>query len=216
MKSKRTTPRPYRMEKRQARVQETRRRIIEVAREMFGEAGFHAVALEDVAGRAGVGRKTIYYQFGSKLGLFQALVDDLNERGGVREWVDAALAEPDIGRGVRMFVKGTSAFWEREYPVIRTLAALTASDEDARVVVDRVNRSRRRDLGVLAGRVQRSRALRAGWTADRVADSLWLLTSFETYDLLRRIDKSVTQATKVLTDLALSLIVDDVRSLPRA
>src|SRR5258708_1459702 len=104
------TTRPYRMEKRQVSVDERRRRIIDVAREMFAETGFHRVGLEEVARRAGVGRKTIYHQFGSKLGLLQALVADLSERGGVAEFVGTALGEPDMTRAVRRFVEGCCAF----------------------------------------------------------------------------------------------------------
>lgn len=200
--------RPYRMDKRAEQVDDTRRRIVDAAREMFAEEGFHRVGLEDLATRAGVGRKTIYYQFGSKLGLLQALVADLNDRGNVGTWVDAALAEPSLHRAVRMFVAGTSAFWEDEHPVIRALAALVASDADARAVVDRVNRARRDDLATLVARARRARALRPGWTAERVTDSLWVLTSFETYDLLRRIDRTPEHATKILIDLALSLLTD--------
>lgn len=200
--------RPYRMEKRQAKVDDTRRRIVDIAREMFGEGGFHTVALEDVAHRAGVGRKTIYYQFGSKLGLLQALVADLSERGGVSDFVGSALSEQDITQAVRRFVQGCCSFWEREYPVVRALATLAASDADARVVVDRVNRSRRRDLGLLTARARRVRALRPRWTAHSAADSLWLLTNFESYDLLRRAGKSAGQATRLLSDLARSLLDD--------
>src|SRR5680860_1321358 len=74
--------RTYRLGRRREQVESNRRRIIEAARDLFAEDGFHGVGLEEVARRAGVGRKTIYYQFGSKRDLFQAVVDDLGERGG--------------------------------------------------------------------------------------------------------------------------------------
>ena len=60
---------------------------------MFVEDGFHGVGLEDLARRAGVGRKTIYYQFGSKLGLLESLVADLGERGAVGDFVAAEQRE---------------------------------------------------------------------------------------------------------------------------
>ena len=206
MKKEQVRARPYRMDARQARVDDSRRRIIEVALEMFSEEGFHAVGLEEVARRAGVSRKTIYYQFDSKLGLLQALVADLNERGSVSEFVGAALSETDIRLAVRRFVQGSCSFWEREHAVIRALATLAASDADARLVVDRVNASRRRDLGGLTDRARGASGLRAGWSATRAADSLWLFTCFESYDLLRRTGKSAADATKLLCDLALSLL----------
>src|SRR5438309_4623486 len=189
--------RPYRLGKRQAQIDDTRRRVIDAARMMFVEDGFHSVGLEELARRAGVGRKTIYYQFGSKLGLLQSIVTDLGERGGVGDFVAAALSEPDIQRAVIHFVESTCSFWEREYAVVRAFATLAASDADARLLVDEVYARRREDLGSLATRARRSAALRPGWTAPRLADSWWLLTSFENYDLLRRMGRSSKEATRL-------------------
>ena len=59
----------------------TRLRIIDAARDLFGEEGFHGVGLEAVAKRAGLTRATVYYQLGSKLGLFDVVVDVMEERG---------------------------------------------------------------------------------------------------------------------------------------
>src|SRR5216684_3409859 len=84
--------------KRQQRVEDTRRRIIESARTLFGKEGFQAIGLEEVAEHAGVGRKTIYYQFGSKLGLLQALIGNLSERSRVSEFVQAAITDDDVAK----------------------------------------------------------------------------------------------------------------------
>ena len=192
--------------RRQQGVEETRQRIVDAARQLFGAEGFHGVGLEEVAERAGVGRKTIYYQFGSKLGLLEALVANVSERGGVSEFVGEALADDDVARAVRRFVAGSCSVWERDAPVCRALLTLAASDTDARTVIDRVNDERLQDLHRLAGRARRAGRLREGWTAVRAADALWLLTSFESYDLLRRAGKSPGEATNLLCDLALGLV----------
>src|SRR6266496_2704183 len=88
------SPRPYRIGKRAAGVAETRSRVVAAARAVFAEDGFHRAAMEEVARRADVARATVYYQFGSKLGLVEAVLDDIERRGG-QDRVVAALALPD-------------------------------------------------------------------------------------------------------------------------
>ena len=52
---------------------DTRRAILEAAREMFGAQGYHGAGLEAVAKKAGVSRQAIYLHFGSKADLLTAL-----------------------------------------------------------------------------------------------------------------------------------------------
>ncbi len=56
----------------------TRTALLQAARELFTEHGYAGTATEDIAQRAGVTRGALYYQFGDKSGLFQAVFEDLN------------------------------------------------------------------------------------------------------------------------------------------
>src|SRR5258706_6130339 len=156
--------------KRQGQVEATRRRIIESARALFGDEGFHRVGLEQVADHAGVGRKTIYFQFGSKLGLLEAIVGDMSRRAGVREFVDAALGDDDVVRGLRQFVAGSCSLWESDAGMVRALLTLAASDADAREIIDRVGAARLNDLRQLTDRANRRGQLQHGWSPARAAD----------------------------------------------
>ncbi len=90
-------PRSYRLGRREASVSRTHERILDAARSLFAEVGFHGVGLEEVARRADVSRKTVYYQFGSKRGLLEAVVADAERRARLAGFVDR-LAE-QRGRG---------------------------------------------------------------------------------------------------------------------
>src|SRR5438034_816285 len=69
------SPRPYRLGQRQVAADETRSRILNAARaQLETEASF---SIDAVARRADVARMTVYYQFGSRRGLLEALIDDL-------------------------------------------------------------------------------------------------------------------------------------------
>ena len=69
----RTQPRRLnRAEKREA----NRARILQAARRVFGERGFHAASIEEIADEAGLSNGAIYYNFESKGDLFFALLDE--------------------------------------------------------------------------------------------------------------------------------------------
>ena len=96
------TPRPYRLGKRQEVVDETRLRIVEAARKLLKGDAYASFTVETVAREADVSRATVYYQFGSKSGLLEALFDDLNAPEALAAlftFVNRGNAELDRGRG---------------------------------------------------------------------------------------------------------------------
>lgn len=66
------------------------RRILEAATSLFGTRGFDAVAMTDVAGRAGVSHGSVFHHFGSKRDLFIAVHDRFQL--ALIERIDAAAA----------------------------------------------------------------------------------------------------------------------------
>jgi AcrR family transcriptional regulator len=54
----------------------TRRRILAAARRLFAAHGFDAVALRDIAGLARTTHALVRHHFGSKLGIWRAVVED--------------------------------------------------------------------------------------------------------------------------------------------
>jgi AcrR family transcriptional regulator len=72
--------RPYRMGARAEAAEETRRRILDAAIELYTERYYDQVSLEDVAGRAGVTVQTVLRRFGSKEGLIGAAGEVTRER----------------------------------------------------------------------------------------------------------------------------------------
>jgi AcrR family transcriptional regulator len=90
-----------------------RARILHSAMELFGEKGFDAVPVDAVAARAGVGKGSVYRQFGSKEELYAASVIE----GFVllRGQIETALADAaSIPERIRTIVLHTlSFFWNR-------------------------------------------------------------------------------------------------------
>lgn len=80
---------------RTARGERTMRKILDAAREEFGERGFAESSIVGITQRAGVALGTFYTYFESKEGLFQALVRDMSAQ--VRDTVGPVLGEGKDG-----------------------------------------------------------------------------------------------------------------------
>lgn len=84
------SPRPYQLGQRQAAIEKTRARIISAARELLMEnSGYARCSIDAVARQADVARMTVYHQFGSKIGLLEALCDALAASGGMQQMATA-------------------------------------------------------------------------------------------------------------------------------
>ena len=70
---------------------ETREALLKAALTVFGKKGFASTTLQDVAKEAGVTRGAIYWHFGGKAELYNALMDEYSARAG--QIVEAAAAE---------------------------------------------------------------------------------------------------------------------------
>ncbi|GEK22339.1 TetR family transcriptional regulator [Cellulomonas xylanilytica] len=82
----------------------TAAQIRTTARRLFADLGYADVSLERVAELAGVTRGAVYHHFGSKLGLFTAVVDD------AQAVVAAAVAEAAPDDGWTAIEAGSLAF----------------------------------------------------------------------------------------------------------
>ena len=95
-----------------AQSEATAARVLATARRLFAERGYAAVGLEEVAAEAGVTRGAVYHHFRSRLGLFEAVLAEV-QRAVATEVERAAAAETDPWRaleaGCRAFLRASSA-----------------------------------------------------------------------------------------------------------
>ncbi len=202
------SPRPYRLGQRQESVALTRERILAAARLLFSEAGFHEASLEEVARHADVARKTVYYQFGSKLGLLEAMVTEMERRGAIAEHVQQVVEQSRPARLLRDYFREVCRFWEAETGVMRTLIGVAAVDADARQVLESHDEARRKRLGGLVEGLIHQQRLRPGYSPKTAVDVLWLLSSFSTFDhLFGRSRIPADRVASLLSDLASTLLL---------
>ncbi|WP_448809498.1 TetR/AcrR family transcriptional regulator [Agromyces bauzanensis] len=101
---------------RTARGIETRARLLAAAERVFADHGYHEASVSRITDRAGVGQGTFYLYFGSKLDIFNELVEDLNHR------VRQAMSEGARGATSRLEAEraGFAAFFRftAEHPAL--------------------------------------------------------------------------------------------------
>ena len=176
--------RRYEQRLRARSAEETRRRVLDAVYDQLREAPAQPVSVDRIARAAEVARSTVYAIFGSRAGLFDAFAADLLERGGFRRVLDA-IADPDPHVTLRAGITGGVHTFAAHRDVFRALVSMAELDPDAvGGAMQRSDERRAKGMMRLARRLARDGLLREGLTAKRAADRLWVLTSFDAFDLL--------------------------------
>lgn len=177
------SPRRYNIEKRRADADQTRARVIAAAREIIaGPNGMAGFSMDAVARQAGVARMTVYYQFGSKAGLLEAVYDDLAQRGLVAS-LRAVFEAVDALQALDELIAAFGRFWASDRLIMRRLRALAVLDPDFEGA--RARDQRRRDLFVrIVGRIADEYGGPDSASAPELVDILTALAGFENFDAL--------------------------------
>lgn len=196
------SPRPYRLGQRQASTEQTRARILSAARELLMESrGFSGFSLEAVARQADVARMTVYHQFGSKIGLLEALFDSLASQGGM-EQLAGAFQQPDPLAALDEYIKVFGHFWGSERLVTRRIRGLAALDPDFEQAVRARDEWRRKGLRVILGRLAEQYGRPGSSSLDEAIDMLYTLIGFECFDTLAGPTRSMEEVTPIIQRLA--------------
>lgn len=194
------SPRAYRMEKRQAGRNETRARILDSVRELLSNESITDLSMDAVARRADVSRLTIYYQFGSRAGLLEALYDHLAERGHMHRMTEV-FQEPEAARALAKMVRTFVGFWAADASVMRWLRAMAALDPEIARGIHARDARRPRIAGEVLTRSLLGRVKTLNAQQRHATDVVGMLTSFETYDVLARAGHSADEIVATITSL---------------
>ena len=97
-------------------------------------------------------RMTIYHQFGSKIGLLEALCDSLAVTGEM-EQLASAFRCPEPSEGLDEYIRIFGRFWQADRLVTRRLRGLATLDPDFEQVIRARDEQRRKGLRVLVQRI---------------------------------------------------------------
>lgn len=196
------SPRCYRLGRRQAAAERTRSRVLAAARALLtARGGIAGFTIDAVARKAGVARMTVYYQFGSKVGLLEALCDSVAASGGVTQLGDV-FCRPDPLDALDAFIAVFGHFWAADRLVIRRLQGLATLDPDFAQVVGGRQGWRRGGLRTLVGRLREAYGRPDAAAVEETTDVLHALTSFETFDTLAGPSRSPEDVVPLVCRLA--------------
>jgi AcrR family transcriptional regulator len=176
--------RRYEQQLRAESAEQTRRRILDAVIERLRKAPAEPVSIDRIAEMAGVARSTVYAIFGSRAGLFDAVAADVLEREDYARLLEAK-HEPDAREHMRVGFRTATEMLAADPDIVRALFSMAQLDEQA--VGDAVRRrEERRAAGMkrLARRLGEQDLLRPDVSVDDAEQILWVLTSFESFDLL--------------------------------
>jgi AcrR family transcriptional regulator len=189
-------------------VQRTRNNILVAARQHLIAAGYRNLSLEQVAADADVTRVTIYRKFGNKLGLLDAVAEDLSQRAGVVGGMHAAATLDDPVAAFRKMISELCRFWSTDPDLFRRLISLSAVDPEAHHVISSREQWRFDQIALFVTRLAEADRLRRPFGTDTAAAAIGATTSFTTCDeIATRLHLSHDQ----LDDLLLALLHGIVR-----
>lgn len=175
--------RRYRSPLREQQAAQTRRAVVDAARDLFAANGWAATGMRDVATAAGVAVETVYSHFSSKRGVLLAVAD----AAVVGDDAPIPLAQraefQSIGEGrrparIRAAARLLTAVQVRTTTVAKLLREAAPADEEIAELLQSTRERQRRDIAtalqLMIGR--------APTTSER--DGVWALTSPEVYLLL--------------------------------
>lgn len=178
------TTREYKQRRRAEAAEETRRRILDAVYEQLRAAPAEQISIDRVAQAADVARSTVYVAFGSRMGLLDALGEDLLQRAGFERMLRQS-RQPDARESLRAGIHELAAMYAAERGVIRSLVSIVRLDTGAfSGAIARLEERRARAMTDLANRLAGQDQLRPDLDPEDAANALWLLTSFDAFDLL--------------------------------
>lgn len=184
--------RRYDSPRRQEQAAQTRRDILAAAGTLFRERGYAATSMPQIAAAAGVVVETVYRAFGSKAGLFRAVVGAALAGGSTRAdrpveerpAIRALIEEQDPRRQIALYAATQPGIHRRAGPLLRALRDVAGTDSELRTLWNELEAWRLEGQGRMAGLLGERGALRPDVTVEAARDIVWTLCSLAVHDLL--------------------------------
>lgn len=100
----------------------TKTKVIDAALRVFAERGYAAASIRDIAALAGVTKPVVYYHFGSKAGLYQALLDQCLDLSmdSMKEAAQGVTVREQLVRFIRTMLTQAQSNTDRVRVVVQT------------------------------------------------------------------------------------------------
>jgi AcrR family transcriptional regulator len=164
---------------------ETRDRILDEARRLLVERGYHGVGLDEIAHAAGVSRQAIYmHHFKSKSDLLLAMVEHVDRTAGIAEHVAPVFAARTALAALDAMVVAMVAIDSRVRDIAWVIEGARVTDAAAEAAWQDRMKGRARFVRSVVDRLETEGRLAPGWTAADAADFTWAVMSHATHRAL--------------------------------
>jgi AcrR family transcriptional regulator len=186
----RKVKRAYDNEGRRAQSQETRRRILDAARDLLVAKGYRATTVAQIARDAGVHIDTLYALVGRKPAILRELIElaisgtDTAVAPEERDYVRRMAAEADPVEQLRIYAAAIRAIQQRMAPLFLALRDASSTEPDAKAVWQEISDRRAANMRRLVGALGGGTALRPDLSIDGAADVIWATASSEMFILV--------------------------------
>ncbi len=110
--------------------EQRRKDILEAARQVFGEKGFHRARIEEIAVRAGVAHGTIYRYYPSKAALATEIIGSRGASGFLESVKEGSLLDADPAELLKNVAKKYYGNMDERVPLMRFRIAEAVSNPD--------------------------------------------------------------------------------------
>ena len=182
--------RPYDATKRRVRSAETRRHILDAARELLIDGGYRATTIAAIAARADVNVDTVYQLVGRKPVVLRELIEQAisgTDRAVVaeeRDYVKAMLATRDPIEKLTIYAHAMRDIQARMAPLHLALRDASSTEPEAQRVWQEISERRAANMRQLVQDLQRTGGMRPDLSVGEAADVIWATNSAELYVML--------------------------------
>jgi len=174
----------YNSEARDAQAAQTRKRILDVAKELFQSEGFDRVTINRLAKAADVSMPTIYAIFKSKTGILQALIDDALPSEKFSVLVDGSMLEKSPQKRLCLTAKLARQIYDAEGNLMDLLRSASVVAPEFKELEQKREKRRYERQGAYVEKMMKEKVLAKGLTLEKARDILWALTGRDMYRML--------------------------------
>jgi AcrR family transcriptional regulator len=188
--TKKPAKRAYNSSRRKEQALQTRRQIVEAARQLFLRRGYTGATMDAIAEEAGVAVETVYATFGNKRAILSRLIEVslVGDEGPVplleREGPRAVMQETDQHRQVELFAEDIDKIMSRMTPLFEIMRVAAKTEPEIAGMYEDILNNRVEGLMAFVRALMKNGPLREGLTLELAAETVWTLTSAEVILLL--------------------------------
>jgi AcrR family transcriptional regulator len=194
----------------------TRERILDTATGLVEARPEAAPSMSEVARATGISRQALYLHFPDRAALLLAVVEHVDDRGGLAAEIAAVEASADGPSQVRAWVGMQARRNPRVASLARALDQSRHGDDPATAAWRNRTANRMRGATAVVQRLRREGWVHRSWTTAQAATVVWELVSFRVWDdLVNEAGLTPERYTEIVTTAVLATLAAPVRRARR-